>query len=30
VQITGAGHSLHQRKPDEFIRAVLPFLLDED
>jgi pimeloyl-ACP methyl ester carboxylesterase len=26
VQITGAGHSLHQRKPDEFIRAVLPFL----
>ncbi len=26
VQIPGAGHSLHQRKPDAFIRAVLPFL----
>lgn len=27
VQITGAGHSLHARKPDEFVRAVVPFLL---
>jgi pimeloyl-ACP methyl ester carboxylesterase len=30
IQIPGAGHSLHQRKPGEFIRAVLPFLLDEN
>ena len=26
VQITGAGHSLHARKPAEFAAAVLPFL----
>lgn len=29
VQITGAGHSLHARKPDEFARAVIAFLLGE-
>ncbi len=26
IQITGAGHSLHARKPDAFLAAVLPFL----
>jgi pimeloyl-ACP methyl ester carboxylesterase len=26
VQITGMGHSLHQRDPDAFVRTVLPFL----
>jgi pimeloyl-ACP methyl ester carboxylesterase len=30
IQIIGAGHSLHARKPDEFVRAVVPFLLDDD
>lgn len=29
MQITGAGHSLHARQPDEFARAVLPFLRGE-
>jgi len=29
IQIPGAGHSLHARKPDEFLRAVVPFLLGE-
>lgn len=29
VQIPGAGHSLHARKPAEFAAAVLPFLRDE-
>jgi len=28
TQITSAGHSLHARKPHEFIESVLPFLLD--
>ncbi|MCA1667282.1 MAG: alpha/beta hydrolase [Thermomicrobia bacterium] len=28
LQIPGAGHSLHTRKPDDFLRAVVPFLLD--
>lgn len=27
IQIPGAGHSLHARKPHEFIPAVIPFLL---
>ena len=26
VQIAGAGHSLHARKPEAFVRAVVPFL----
>lgn len=26
VQIPGAGHSLHARKPDVFVQAVVPFL----
>lgn len=26
IQIPGAGHSLHARKPDAFARAVVPFL----
>ncbi len=30
VQIPGAGHSLHARKPDAFVQAVVPFLLDEE
>lgn len=28
IQIPGAGHSLHARKRDDFLRAVVPFLLD--
>jgi len=28
VQIPGAGHSLHARKPDAFVQAVVPFLLN--
>lgn len=28
MQIPGAGHSLHARKPDAFVQAVVPFLLD--
>lgn len=28
IQIPGAGHSLHARKPAEFVAAVLPFLLE--
>lgn len=28
IQIAGAGHSLHARKPDIFVRAVVPFLLN--
>ncbi len=28
VQVAGAGHSLHARKPAEFLAAVLPFLLE--
>ncbi|MCA1722852.1 MAG: alpha/beta hydrolase [Thermomicrobia bacterium] len=28
IQITGAGHSLHARKPDAFVQAVVPFLLE--
>jgi pimeloyl-ACP methyl ester carboxylesterase len=30
IQIPGAGHSLHARKPDAFISAVVPFLLGND
>lgn len=30
IQIPGAGHSLHARKPDAFVRAVVPFLLGKD
>ncbi len=30
VQIPGAGHSLHARKPDAFARAVVPFLQEGD
>ncbi len=30
IQIPGAGHSLHARKPDAFVQAVIPFLLDRD
>lgn len=29
IQIPGAGHSLHARKPDIFVQAVVPFLLNE-
>ena len=28
IQIAGAGHSLHARKPDAFVQAVVPFLLE--
>ena len=28
IQIPGAGHSLHARKPADFVAAVLPFLLE--
>lgn len=30
IQIPGAGHSLHARKPEAFARAVVPFLLSEE
>jgi pimeloyl-ACP methyl ester carboxylesterase len=30
IQIPGAGHSLHARKPDAFVQAVVPFLQEED
>ncbi len=30
IQIPGAGHSLHARKPDDFVRAVVPFLQEGD
>jgi pimeloyl-ACP methyl ester carboxylesterase len=30
IQIPGAGHSLHARKPDAFAQAVVPFLLDDE
>jgi pimeloyl-ACP methyl ester carboxylesterase len=29
IQIAGAGHSLHARKPDAFVQAVVPFLQEE-
>ena len=29
IQIAGAGHSLHARKPDAFVQAVVPFLREE-
>lgn len=28
IQIAGAGHSLHARKPDAFVQGVVPFLLE--
>ncbi len=28
IQIAGAGHSLHARKPEIFVQAVVPFLLN--
>jgi len=30
IQISGAGHSIHARKPAEFAAAVLPFLLENE
>lgn len=30
IQIPGAGHSLHARKPDAFVQAVIPFLRSDD
>jgi pimeloyl-ACP methyl ester carboxylesterase len=30
IKIPGAGHSLHARKPDAFVQAVVPFLQEGD